>query len=264
MTELRRLFIDALRLQTLCSENQLISLKGKESHYLNRVLRLKEGDVVNIVDGCGNLWQARLHESDFLQLCSKLEKPLIKEARQKTLICLAVVIPKKGFEDVLRMSCEMGVDIFQPLISERRVFNNDNEDKFIRWNEILRQSVEQSERLWIPKLLKTIPIETWLNQSSLTTSISMATAIATTRRNESKEFQLWLSNLPKQLDQVWVLIGPEGGWSHNETALSIDKGCFAVNFGKNILRTSTAAIAASQLMASWRRIKFTFGSTPNC
>ena len=252
MTELRRLLIDDIRLQTLCSGNQLISLNKKESHYLTRVLRLKNGDSINIVNGCGSLWEARLHGSDFLQLCSDLDDPLIKEPKQKTLICIAVVIPKQGFEDVLRMSCEMGVDIFQPLISERRVFNNDKEDKFIRWNEILRQSVEQSERLWIPELLKTAQIETWLEESALTTTSSLA--IATTRRSDSKELQLWLSNLPKQLDQTWVLIGPEGGWSKEEIALSIEKGCFPVSFGENILRTSTAAIAASQLMSSWRRI----------
>ncbi len=257
MKELRRLFIDEVRLQNSCSKNELVQLNRKESHYLNRVLRLKNNDAINVVDGCGNLWEAQLHQHDLLCLCSKFDSPLLKEDRPKPLICLAVVIPKKGFEDILRMSCEMGVDILQPLISERRIFNNDKDYKFIRWHEILRQSVEQSERLWIPKLLKTVKIENWLKNSFLSTSTSLATAMATTRRNNAMELQVWLSNLPERLDQVWVLIGPEGGWTNEEIDLSNKEGCSEVKFGEHILRTSTASIAASQLMSSWRRIKTT-------
>ncbi len=257
MSELRRLLIDSSRLFNSCSDGQHIPLNRNESHYLNRVLRLRKNDSINIVDGCGHLWEASLCRSDLLQLCSKLDNPIKKENRPHTLIGLAVVIPKKGFDDVLRMSCEMGVDIFQPLISDRRVFNNDKEQRFLRWNEILRQAVEQSERLWMPQLLKTVEIESWLKTRSLNPSPLIATSIATTRNSNSKELQLWLSELPKQLDQLWVIVGPEGGWSEAEKALAIQEGCFPVRFGENILRTSTAAIAASQLMSSWRRINFT-------
>jgi len=52
-----------------------------------------------------------------------------------------------------------------------------------------------------------------------------------------------------------MVIGPEGGWSKDEEALAFSKGVIGVSMGKTILRTSTAAVSACQLMTSWRRLK---------
>ena len=57
------------------------------------------------------------------------------------------------------------------------------------------------------------------------------------------------------IDQVWIAIGPEGGWSPNEEALAQSNGWISVNLGEQILRTSTAAVASSQLMGAWKTTK---------
>jgi len=52
-----------------------------------------------------------------------------------------------------------------------------------------------------------------------------------------------------------VAVGPEGGWNKDEEALAFDSGLYGVSMGETILRTSTAAVSACQLMTSWRRLK---------
>ena len=250
MSELRRLLIDRNRLiKSLNFANCLVPTEH-ELHYLKRVLRLRKGDLLNVIDGCGHLWDASLNQLNQIQLTTSFKNPLKEELRVKTLICLAVVIPKKGFEDILRMSTEMGIDIYQPLISERSVVKGDFVEKFSRWETIIREAVEQSERLWAPELREKVEMKTWLaNLPS-----SSAIAIATTREINPKEVKFWLDGLNDEIEQAWIAIGPEGGWSAIEIKKSIDAGCVGVTFGENILRTSTAAVAASQLLFNWRRI----------
>ena len=251
MSELRRLLIDSTRLgQELDVENRL-PLSKDEQHYLLRVLRLRTGDPVGVVDGMGNLWESFLFDQTAIQLTSTFEKPLIHKTRSGILVCMAVVLPKRGFEDVLRMGCEIGVDIFQPLSSERRVSKGISDYKVSRWNAIVRESVEQSERLWMPELLPTIHLDYWLRQPFP----QSAKAIATTRLRNSMEFHEWLEGLDNSIQSVWLLIGPEGGWSNSEVEFAMKVGCEGVTLGENILRTSTASIVGSQFMVTWRRVK---------
>tara|TARA_Y100001968_G_C19384700_1_gene732242 strand:- start:713 stop:1477 length:765 start_codon:yes stop_codon:yes gene_type:complete len=254
MTELRRLLVDKERLENLLNKDDCLVLNNEEKHYLSRVLRLRHGNQVSIVDGFGSLWTASLEGFNSIQLTSTFDKPLVYEPLPRILVCLAVVLPKRGFEDVLRMGCEIGVDVFQPLSSEHRVSKGGMENRQTRWTSILREAMEQSERLWMPELRKTIEIKDWL----MNLPSQSAYAVATTRLGESIEFTSWLKSVNQEVRQIWVLIGPEGGWSNSELQFALDSSCERVTLGKNILRTSTASIAASQLMVSWRRIKTLF------
>ena len=84
-------------------------------------------------------------------------------------------------------------------------------------------------------------------------------AFATTRIEGLKDCVGWLNELPSDFDQIWFAIGPEGGWDEEEESLAFDLGLEPVHMGETILRTSTAAVAACQLMSSWRRTRSLFG-----
>ena len=254
MNELRRLLIDKGRLEKSLTKDNFLLLNNEEKHYVSRVLRLRKGNQISIVDGSGSLWIADIEEDNTIRLTSTIDKPLIQQSLQTTLICLAVVLPKRGFDEVLRMGCEIGVDIFQPLSSEHRVSKSDMGHRFSRWISILREATEQSERLWAPELRKPIDIKDWLDNLPS----QSAHAIATTRIDKSIEFTSWMQDLNKEIEEVWVAIGPEGGWTQQEMKVALNSGCEGVTFGDSILRTSTASIAASQLMVSWRRLKTLF------
>ncbi len=248
MAELRRLLINDDRLKETNPSDLLIKINKNEVHYLRRVLRLKQRDRFEVVDGAGHLWEAYLFGKDVIKLDSSFSSPLKENSRIKPLIGLAVSIPKRGFDDLLRMSCEIGVDVVQPLRSERSVSLVQGIAPPLRWHVIIREAVEQSERFWEPKLLEIVDIKEWL----LNLPENAAIAFATTRMLRANEFRFWLDQLGRDLDQIWVVIGPEGGWSHEEELLAFDAGLIPVQLGKSILRTSTAGVAATQLMVSWR------------
>ena len=249
MAELRRILVEYQRLTAIDGEVGCLYLNNNESHYLRRVLRLRSGQSIAVVDGKGHLWEAHLQGVDCLKLSTLPTQPVLQRSLPTPQLCLAVVLPKRGFEDVLRMCCELGINLIQPLRSQR--CTPQAEDRPVRWNTILREAVEQSEQLWQPTLL---PLA---EASILWTSPpdNSALALATTRRQGLIDLQLWNQGLTQNFKQLWVSIGPEGGWSPNEENSAKAAGWVLVGLGDSILRTSTAAVAATQTMVSCRRIR---------
>ncbi len=249
MAELRRLLVEPARLKKELGPERLLTLKSNESHYLFRVLRLRCGESIEIVDGVGNLWKADLNSRDSIRLQSSLHFPIAKQPRCRPLLGLAVVVPKKGFDELLRMSCEIGIDFVQPLRSERSVVLTGGEHRNLRWEGVLRESVEQSERLWAPDCRRIIDVKDWLKNRP----VNSALAFASPRMLPLNRFHLWTNSFRKQVDELWIAIGPEGGWTEQEKSFAKEVGCSEVFFGDSILRTSTAAVVATQLMVSWRQ-----------
>ena len=251
MAEKRRLLIDTNRLESEIDYNGKLKLTASESHYLTRVLRMRSADLLEVVDGKGHLWNAKIIEKKYVKLINGFNTPLKKVLRKKPLIGIAIAIPKKGFENFLLMSSEIGVDVIQPLISQRSVVKDCNNEKIIRYRKIVGEAVEQSERLWRPEVRQVLEFPDWANDLPLETKVGFAAT-----RIENLEYcSDWLKETSSKAHQVWMVIGPEGGWNKEEESLAFDSGFVGITMGDNILRTSTAAVSACQLMTSWRRQK---------
>ncbi len=254
MAEKRRLFIKLNRLRDEIDSNGELKLNSNESHYLFRVMRMRSEDLLEVIDGKGRLWNAKIVEKKAIKLTDGFDKPLQFVSRERPLIGIAIVIPKKGFENFLQMSCEIGVDIIQPLISKRSVVKECNNEKIIRYKKIIYEAVEQSERLWSPELMQVLTFPNWINDMSSEAQVGFAA----TRIEDLSDCVTWVKETPREVNQVWVVIGPEGGWNKDEEELAFNAGFVGVSMGETILRTSTAAVSASQVMTSWRRLKSSF------
>ena len=99
--------------------------------------------------------------------------------------------------------------------------------------------------------MQALTFSNWINDLPSGAQIGFAT----TRIQNLQDCVNWLKETPHKVNQVWLVIGPEGGWNKDEEALAFDSGLSGVSMGETILRTSTAAVSACQLMTSWRRLK---------
>ena len=223
MEDLTRLIISHERIVNIKNNN--LELTNDEAHYINKVMRIKTGEEIFIANGEGSLWKAIKVKNDSLKI-SESQKPYLFQQQEIYLLGIAVVIPKSGFEDILKMCTEIGIDFIQPLFSERQVNKNLNfSKKFLRWNSIINEAVEQSERLWKPFILNGIDIIEWLKKQ--------------------QEFV-------NKESIFWNVIGPEGGWSSREIDFFNENNHTFVKLSENILRTSTACINASTVLNQWR------------
>lgn len=240
--ELRRLLLSRQRL-LIAAGNGVVPLETAERHYLSRVMRLRPGDGFAVVDGAGHLWQATLQQAG-AQLLQPLDQPLQLQPAPFPALQLAVALPRRDAEVMLRMATELGVDVLQPLQAERSVAERWNR---ARMETIVGEALEQCERLWLPALQEPCKFETLI---AAATGVRL---IATTRGVQSPPLG---ALLPQTADTspvaITLAIGPEGGWSPAEESLAIEGGWQPISLGPTILRTSTAAVAAAAALCSWR------------
>ena len=249
MEDLTRLIISHERIENIKNNN--LELSKEEAHYLNKVMRIKNGKKIFIANGEGSLWKAIKVKNDCLEII-QLKKPYLFQKQEIYLLGIAVVIPKSGFEDILKMCTEIGIDFIQPLFSERQVNKNLNfSRKLLRWNSIIKEAVEQSERLWKPSILNGMDIIEWLKSRDNQERVS----ISITREETIYDLNQWLRKqeiVNKKGGIFWNVIGPEGGWSSKEIDLFNKKNISFVKLSDTILRTSTASINASSILNQWR------------
>ena len=249
--ERRRLLIPADR---LAAE---VPLAAAEAHYLTRVLRLAAGQGCDVVDGAGRRWSALLVGGDRLQLEQPLAHPLEQQPRRPPSLALAVALPKQDVELIWRMATELGIDHLQPLQAERCVVRNRWPQE--RWQAILREATEQSERLWLPELALPQTAAAWFAHPCRGLNL-LASSRGAGLPHLLEKLKSWASHQAApasrldqaRLDQACLAIGPEGGWSPEEEATALQHGWIPVSAGPTILRTATAAVAAAAWMAGWR------------
>ena len=212
MHDLARLIISKKRIQNL--KNNKLILSREEAHYLNNVLRTKIGQEIYVINGEGYLWKVIKIENNLLEFPSN-KSSVFFENKNYPQLGLAISIPKKGFEDILKMCTEIGIDFIQPLYSDhqvKKVSNNSSQKQ--RWNSIVNESVEQCERLWKPDLFNIIKIEDWISSLSNENILS----VSVTRDDNCISLRDWIKtkNYHDKNYVLWNVIGPEGGWSQRE------------------------------------------------
>jgi 16S rRNA (uracil1498-N3)-methyltransferase len=266
--EWRRLLVDPERLAACGGRLELLA---EESHYLRRVLRLRGGDQLALLDGRGRLWTARLELASTaaavgsgrgreaqLGAVAVLEQPwrdpLQCQPAASPALELAVAMPRLDGDALLRMACELGVDRFTPLLAARSVPVDRTKPQ--RQQAIVREAVEQCERLWQPELAHGQEALHWFSSCLADQHPGQAAELrllATTRREGLASVEELLLQPSEPLQWLRMAIGPEGGWTPDEEHQAEAAGWRPVSLGETILRTSTAAVLAAGWMAAWRR-----------
>lgn len=219
--------------------NDRISLNSKQQHYLTTVLRLRDGDRFVAMDGLGKSWLAEI-AGETAQIIESIEH----NNELPIEITLITALPKgDGYEQIIRCCTELGVQTFQPVISERTIIRP-SKRKVERWRKIATEAAEQSERQIVPVILEPInftdAIELY-NREHSTKYICVA---------RSEHPTLWNCLTQKSATDIVIATGCEGGWTELEIQRAIALNYQQVSLGKRILRSITAPIVAtSQITA---------------
>ena len=272
--ELRRLLIPPERLAAAAQaaaggdgsgggDRPEFTLTPAESRYLTRVLRYGPGDRFAVLDGAGGLWGAQLLADQRVRLEQPLQAPLERQAPPRPRLVLAAAVVKRDFEVVVRMAVELGVDHLLPLQCERTAVQGQLRPE--RWRSIAAEAAEQCERLWLPEIAEPCPLPALLERSLPVAAAADPLPLrlwATTRRPDCRALDTLLSQLgsvsaPASQQaplpaEIWLAIGPEGGWSEAEERQALASGWLAVDLGPRILRSSTACVAGLSALSSWR------------
>lgn len=220
-----------------------VTLTTAQLHYLQRVLRLQKGDGFMVLDGGGGVWRAQLN--DLAHGTAQLLETVSEQNELPLPVTLAIALPKgSGFEEIIRPCTELGATAFQPLLTERTLLKP-SQNKLERWQRIVTEAAEQSERQWLPPVAAPLTFGQFVEEVAGPETLAL---LCVTRLNSPMlGAYLKQSNLPAQ---IVLATGPEGGWTDNEISLAIAKGFQPVSLGKRILRAVTApTVALAQINA---------------
>jgi len=213
-------------------ENEII-LSSEESKHATKVLRKKEGDVLDFTDGKGNFYKAEITVADSrkcrLQIVSSEQKE--KQHNYHLHIAIAPTKNMDRFEWFLEKATEIGIDEITPIIcnhSERKVIKTE------RCNKILLSAMKQSLKFHLPKLNEAISFNEFIKQN-----FEASKYIAHCEKSEKLE----LKN-EKLEEKTLILIGPEGDFSPTEIEMALQNQFKAVSLSTSRLRTETAGIIA--------------------
>ena len=220
-------------------------------HHMTKVLRLKEGDEVDISDSIE--WEYRAKIVSLSPEEAQLEI-LDKQAfagEPEVEVTLFQGIPKQGkMETIIQKCVELGVHEIVPVFMDRTVVvdRGNFSKKIDRWNKVSAEAVKQCRRGIIPQVTEAVKMSDALaqfadfdlvlfpyeNEKGATIKDALLTAT-------NPMYQEITGNA---LEKIAVIIGPEGGFSDEEAKAIVEAGGQSVSLGKTILRTETAGMAA--------------------
>jgi len=235
-----RFFFEEKILDENLSENKLIILDKKTIHQIKNVLRKKTGEKIIILDGSGSEFFGTISELSRKEIIVEKNKIIFHkkdnfENETQKIILAASILKKDNFEFVLQKCTEIGVKNFQPIISERTEKNNLN---FERLNKILKEASEQSEKKFLPEILKPKKIEEFLSQQITENIFAL--------EFNCDDFKI--SEFRKMTGEIIFLVGPEGGWGESDIKIFEKFNVQKISFGSQILRAETASIALASLL----------------
>jgi 16S rRNA (uracil1498-N3)-methyltransferase len=226
-----------------CAGNSL-RLDAREAHHALKVLRVKYGELVAVLDGVGNEFLCTVENCsrDAVTLSVSLKNFKPPPPCQ---IILLVAIPKgKIIESIIQKSVELGACRIVPILSERVVTHLDDEDaegKREKWQGVAIEAIKQCGATWLPKIEAPMMIEQFLARKEKF-DLSLVGSLQKERRHLREvfsEFEAKQKRLPKSV-AVWI--GPEGDFTLEELKMIQDSGAVPITLGNLVLRVETAAV----------------------
>jgi 16S rRNA (uracil1498-N3)-methyltransferase len=208
-----------------------------ESMHIIKVMRIKKGQTIHVIDGMGSLFEAVIEDESSKKASAIITKLIDKTKENKYYIHIAIAPTKNNdrTELFVEKAIEMGIDeisFIKCRHSERDILKMD------RIERLALSAAKQSQKYKLPKLNELTDIKKFINQLSTDYDTKAIAYLDDKPLNH-------LADIIKKDEKYIVLIGPEGDFNKEEVELVKTKGFEAVSLGPNRLRTETAGIAAA-------------------
>ncbi len=222
-----------------------VTLNSREVHRLTQVLRMQEGDVLEVFDGQGIRAEAALQRelgNWVLQVMEQQGSAQILMDSPEIVLAVAVLKGRK-LDDVVRQTTEIGVTRIMPVLCSRSVARPDaarSVKRLERWRLIAAEASRQSGRSALPQVDPVWSFDAWLDWLR-EQGQGLDGVILHQDAGKTSGLDLWSSEASRRL----VLTGPEGGFSEEEVQAACEAGLRVHGLGQTVLRAETAAVVAA-------------------
>lgn len=228
--------------------SETISIIGDDVKHIKNVLRYKIDDELEICDELGSRYFTKIKEFLENEILLEILEQSDKNTEMPVKIDLYQGLPKFDKMDlIVQKTTELGVSSIIPVMTERVIVKLEkaNENKKIeRWNKIATEAAKQSGRQLIPVVENVVNLEKIVEKLS-----KYDIVIVPFECEKDSTLKNILKNVKNKIENIAVVIGPEGGFSEKDIAiLEKNPNVVKVSLGKRILRTETAGLATIAML----------------
>ena len=228
MSNIRLFFKESLSL------NLTTKLDKSQSHYVNKVMRVKVDEVFSLFNSSGE-WEAKILNISKSIVEFNITKQLRQKETTKELWLAFSPIKSNYFNFMIQKATELGVTKFLPIVFDRTIVRKINKE---RLEKVVIEAAEQSNRINVPSIEEPQSLNSFLKNSKMD--------LIFTDLNTSNT-KIDLSQLTS--NPTCVIIGPEGDFSEGERKEILEfDGVQAIKINENILRSETAVISAISII----------------
>jgi 16S rRNA (uracil1498-N3)-methyltransferase len=212
------------------------TLSPETSKHCVQVLRMQEGVNIDITNGVGDIFNATIqsaHKANSLVTIQRHQS--IAASKQKITLGISLLKNAVRLEWLFEKATEMGIYQIVPLICERTIHERFKMD---RMQNIIQSAMIQSQQAWLPSLSEPITLNAFMQQQKASVNL-----IAHCEPSDKKNIKEIVA-----LEDVNLLIGPEGDFSSSEIATAISNNYTPIQLGPTRLRTETAGIFALSVL----------------
>ncbi|MGC6387942.1 16S rRNA (uracil(1498)-N(3))-methyltransferase [Ewingella sp. S1.OA.A_B6] len=214
-----------------------IALCEDAANHVGRVLRMQPGHLIQLFDGSNQVFEASITQVDKKSVRVSLSEGVLSDNESPLNLHLGQVISRgEKMEFTIQKSIELGANTITPLFSDRCGVKLDGErleKKLQQWQKIAIAACEQCGRNRIPTIRPAMQLEAWCAEQDDSLKLNLHP-----RASHS------INTLPLPVNHVRLLIGPEGGLSAEEIAMTSGYGFTDILLGPRVLRTETTALTA--------------------
>ena len=216
------------------SLNLTATLDKSQSHYVSKVMRIKENEVFSLFNISGE-WEAKILGISKNIVAFNVTKQLRQKDNFKELWLAFSPIKSNYFNFMIQKATELGVTKFLPIIFDRTIVRKINKE---RLEKVVIEAAEQSNRIQVPNIEDPQNLRDFLDKSDVD--------LIFTDLN-SKNNKVDLKKLTSK--PTCIVVGPEGDFSESERDEILSyKGVQAIKINENILRSETAVISAISII----------------
>ncbi len=212
------------------------TLSEETSKHCVQVLRMKEGDRIDLTNGIGQIFEASITLAHKKSSIVNIDaQKTINPSTQKIVLGISLLKNVTRLEWLFEKATEMGVHTIVPLICERTIHERFKTD---RMQNILQSAMIQSQQVWLPILTEPTPYNSFLKTYKATQQLIAHCEAAD--KTSIKDL--------KAGDDCILLIGPEGDFSPKEIEDAMSLNYTALHLGPTRLRTETAGLFALSVL----------------
>ncbi len=240
-------------LEQAIQTGETLLLTDSSAHHIQSVLRMRQGEKLILFNGNDSEYDATIIDFAKRQVQVKVESCRRVNTESRLTLHLALGMMRgQQMDYAIQKAVELGTSRITPMLTEYsnvKIKQTDVEKKTRHWNSIIKSATEQCGRTQFTQLAQPLNFREVIAHKKAKTNL-----ILHPNANQS----LLMEQINNEQSEVFIMIGPEGGFSEQEVDAAITSGFTAISLGPRILRADTAAITALTLCQSqWGDLKTT-------